>query len=89
MARLARVVIPNEAHHVTQRGNRRQTTFFRDDDYLFYLSLLAEWSSRYELAILAYCLMPNHVHLIVIPSNNLTIRLTHHATYIMTKCYSR
>ena len=43
MARLARVVIPGMPHHVTQRGNRRQETFFRDDDYQAYLDLMAEW----------------------------------------------
>jgi len=54
-------------HHVTQRGNRRQETFFCDDDYRAYLSLLVEWCRRYEMRLWAYCLMPNHVHLIVVP----------------------
>jgi len=40
MARLARVVVPGVAHHVTQRGNRRQQTFFTEDDYRAYLDLL-------------------------------------------------
>ena len=67
MARLARIVVPGMPHHVTQRGNRRQETFFRDDDYRAYLSLLVEWCRRYDTRVWAYCLMPNHVHLIVVP----------------------
>ena len=67
MARLARVVVPNCPHHITQRGNRRQKTFFCKDDYSAYLDLLVEWCGKYEVGIWAYCLMPNHVHLIVVP----------------------
>jgi len=60
-------VIPDRPHHVTQRGNRRQQTFFGDDDYRAYLALLGEWCGRHGMRIWAYCLMPNHVHLIVVP----------------------
>ena len=67
MARIARVVVPGLPHHVTQRGNRRMQTFFRQEDYLAYLSLAKEWCSRHGVAIWAYCLMPNHVHLIAVP----------------------
>ena len=67
MARMARVVIPGYPHHVTQRGNRRQRTFFCDDDYRAYLDLMAEWCDHCAVAVWAYCLMPNHVHLIVVP----------------------
>jgi putative transposase len=69
MARLARVVVPGVAHHVTQRGNRRQPTFFQEDDYRAYLELLGEWCGRCGVEVWAYCLMPNHVHLIVVPQN--------------------
>ena len=68
MARLARIVVPGMPHHVTQRGNRRQQTFFCDDDYRAYLSLLVEWCGRYDTRIWAYCLMPNHVHAILVPT---------------------
>jgi putative transposase len=54
-------------HHVTQRGNRRQQTFFCDDDYRAYLALLVEWCDLCGVAVWGYCLMPNHVHLIVVP----------------------
>src|SRR5512140_2761581 len=69
MARLARVVVPGYPHHVTQRGNRRQKTFLRKDDYTAYLELMAEWCGRCGVAVWAYCLMPNHVHLIVVPKS--------------------
>lgn len=67
MARIARVVVPGLPHHVTQRGVRRQTTFFSESDYESYLELMAEWCARCGVAIWAYCLMPNHVHLIAVP----------------------
>jgi putative transposase len=67
MGRLARVVVPGYPHHVIQRGNRRQETFFCDEDYRSYLELMAHWSRRCGLEIWAYCLMPNHVHLVVVP----------------------
>ena len=67
MARLARVVVPGVPHHVTQRGNRRQETFFGKADYRAYLELMAEWCERCAVEIWAYCLMPNHVHLIATP----------------------
>lgn len=67
MARLARVVVPGLPHHVTQRGNRRQQTFFSDDDYATYTVLLAESCAAAGVGVWAYCLMPNHVHLILVP----------------------
>ena len=67
MVRIARVVAPGTPHHVTQRGNRRQQTFFNEDDYRAYLDLMAEWCGRFGVEIWAYCLMPNHVHLIAVP----------------------
>ena len=69
MARLARVVVPGLPHHVTQRGNRRQTVFFSDDDYQAYRALLAEHCAAAGVAVWAYCLMPNHVHLILVPAD--------------------
>ena len=67
MARLARVVVPGMPHHVTQRGNRRQTTFFCEEDYAAYLELMSQWCGERGVEIWAYCLMPNHVHLIAVP----------------------
>jgi putative transposase len=67
MARIARVVAPGIPHHVTQRGNRRQQTFFNDEDYRAYLDLMSEWCIKFNVETWAYCLMPNHIHLIVLP----------------------
>ncbi len=67
MPRMARVVVPGCPHHVTQRGNRRQQTFFRDADYLTYLQIAAEALAEAGVEVWAYCLMPNHVHLIATP----------------------
>ena len=71
---MARVVVPGVPHHVTQRGNRRQTTFFQSGDYEYYKRLLAVWCSTSGVEIWAYCLMPNHVHLIVVPSTEDSLR---------------
>ena len=67
MARIARVVVPGYPHHVTQRGCRRQQTFFTADDYRYYLELLRHRKADAGISIWAYCLMPNHVHLVVVP----------------------
>lgn len=69
MARLARVVVPGYPHHITQRGNRRQQTFFCDEDYQEYIALMKEWCSRLGVSIWFYCLMPNHVHLVAVPQS--------------------
>ena len=68
MARLARVVIPGHPHHVTQRGNGRARTFFEDGDYALYRDLLAENCKAAGVEVWAWCLMPNHVHLVLVPS---------------------
>ncbi|MEO5347889.1 MAG: transposase [Magnetococcus sp. YQC-9] len=75
MARIARIVAPGLPHHVTQRGNRRQQTFFEEQDYQVYLDLMAEWCSRCGVEVWAYCLMPNHVHLIAVPRTEESLRL--------------
>ncbi len=67
MARLARVILPGYPHYITQRGNRRQDVFFREEDYLHYLELLKRWCGEENLEIWSYCPMTNHVHFIVTP----------------------
>ena len=67
MARLARVVIPGVAHHVTQRGNRRQPIFFSDEDRRAYLALLRLGLANADVSCLAWCLMENHVHMVLVP----------------------
>ena len=81
MARTARQVFPGEAHHVVQRGNRRQKVFFKEEDKQEYLNILGLNARLFKLQIWAYCLMDNHVHLIVVPedidSMTQTLSLTH------------
>jgi putative transposase len=67
MARIGRFVVPELPHHVTQRGNRRERVFFADADYELYGDLLREACAREGVAVWSYCLMPNHVHLILTP----------------------
>jgi putative transposase len=69
MARLARVVIPGRPHLVTQRGNGGARTFFGDDDYALYRDLLGKHCRAADVEVWAWCLMPNHVHLIMVPSD--------------------
>jgi len=76
LARLARLVIPGIPYHVTQRGNRRQQTFFEDGDFALYRDLLAKAAMRAGTEVWAYCLMPNHVHLIAVPSDEHGLRRT-------------
>ena len=68
MARLSRIVVPDLPHHVTQRGNRRQPLFVEPGDYALYRDLMAERCRANAVACWAYCLMPNHVHLILVPA---------------------
>jgi putative transposase len=74
MARLARLVVPGLPHHVTQRGNGRARTFFEDDDYALYRRLLARACAEANVEVWAWCLMPNHVHLILVPADEEGLR---------------
>jgi len=67
MGRIARAVAAGFPHHVTQRGNRRMQTFFGGEDYALYVALLSERCRELGVEVWAYCLMPNHVHLVVAP----------------------
>lgn len=67
MARIARIALEGIPYHITQRGNGRQQVFFDDFDYSLYLDWFAEYSADAGLRVWAYCLMPNHVHVIAVP----------------------
>lgn len=67
MSRVARIVVPGFAHHVTQRGNRRADVFETDDDRDAYLHFLTKYADKHGLEVWAYCLMTNHVHLVAVP----------------------
>jgi REP element-mobilizing transposase RayT len=69
MARIARVVVTDLPHHVTQRGNRRKPVLFKADDHRLYRRLVAVATRRASTAVWAYYLMANHVHLIATPAD--------------------
>lgn len=91
MPRRERIVIPGLPHHVTQRGGRRQDVFFSNDDRLQYLYLLKDNATRYGAQVLSYCLMTNHVHHLLVPleqdSLRWTLQMTHkrYADYMNAK----
>jgi putative transposase len=91
MARMARVVIPEYPRHVTQRGNRRQKTFFCNDDYRYYIELMSEFPLKSGTEVWAYCLVPNHVHLVMVPAEENGLRATlgeAHRRYTGRKSYN-
>lgn len=67
MPRMGRVTLPNYPHHVVQRGHNRQVVFAEASDYLRYLDTLAEFKAAFGVRVYAYCLMTNHVHLLLAP----------------------
>ncbi len=86
MVRSARIVIPGIAHHVTQRGNNKQAVFYDDIDRYRYCCWVNKYTRKYGLEILAYCLMKNHVHFIVVPEKEDSLYKTFHAIHL---CYTR
>jgi len=70
MPRIARIIAAGYPHHITQRGNNRATVFFDDEDRQTYLNLLLKYTRKYNVAIWAYCLMSNHVHLLAVPGTD-------------------
>jgi putative transposase len=68
MPRSLRLILPGVAVHIVQRGNDRAACFRRDSDYLVYLAHLRRLSEKYECSVHAYCLMTNHVHLLLTPA---------------------
>jgi putative transposase len=75
MTRLARVVLPGVVHHIAQRGVRSMDIFYRDKDRKEYLFLMNQQAERCGLHFVGYCLMTNHVHLLVIPEREDSLRL--------------
>jgi len=87
MPRIARVVAVGIPHHITQRGNYKQVIFRRDRDRTIYLSWLEEYSEKYSLKILAFCLMINHVHFIVIPETENALSKVFNITHMRYSQY--
>ncbi|MEO0438074.1 MAG: transposase [Pseudomonadota bacterium] len=73
MARMPRLVVPGYPHQLTQRGNRRMKTFSSDDHYRAYLELIVEHRADAGLSVWAYCLKPNHVHLVLVPDEEASL----------------
>ena len=69
MARLPRLIVPNQPHHVIQTGNNDQDIFLDADDYQAFLGWLRTAAKNYKVAVHAYVLMPNHLHLLVSPTD--------------------
>ena len=72
MPRMGRLVLPNYPHHVVQRGHNRQAVFAADEDYQRYLADLRELKNAFGVKVYAYCLMTNHVHLLLAPGEAIT-----------------
>jgi putative transposase len=70
MPRMGRIVLPNYPHHVVQRGHNRQVVFAVAEDYQRYLSDLRELKDAFGVKVYAYCLMTNHVHLLLAPGES-------------------
>ncbi|MGE8098598.1 transposase [Pseudomonas fluorescens] len=70
MPRMGRIVLPNYPHHVVQRGHNRQVVFAAVEDYQRYLADLRELKEVFGVRVYAYCLMTNHVHLLLAPSES-------------------
>ncbi len=76
MSRQSRVVAVGEPHHITQRGNNRQTVFRSDANQIFYLNTVRRLAREHGIDILGYCLMSNHVHVIAVPQHDHSLART-------------
>jgi len=70
MPRKARIFVPNYPHHIVQRGHNRMAVFVANEDFRFYLENLKEWKTKLGIKLYAWCLMTNHIHLIVEPGED-------------------
>jgi len=73
MPRKARIIVPDCPHHIVQRGHNRQVVFASDGDYQFYLNNLQEWKEKLGCQVYAFCLMTNHVHIIINPGKDVKV----------------
>jgi putative transposase len=87
MPRISRAVAVGYPHHLTQRGNYRQTVFAKAEDYGHYLELLGHYAQRHDLEIWAYCLMPNHVHLVGVPQAEDSLAKVFHCVHMLYSQY--
>ena len=87
MPRVSRAIAVGYPHHITQRGNYRQTVFAEEGDYSRYLELLAGFAPRYDLDIWAYCLMPNHIHIVGVPNSHDSLARTFNTVHMLYAQY--
>ena len=87
MPRIARIVAVGLPHHITQRGNYNQNVFLDDNDRKRYAYWIQEYSAKYGLSILSFCLMQNHVHFIVIPNRGDLLAKTLNAAHMRYSQY--
>lgn len=67
MPRSARILLENTSYHIIARGNQKQEVFFETVDYERYLQLLKKYKLKYHFKLYGYCLMNNHIHMIIDP----------------------
>lgn len=87
MPRISRAIAIGYPHHITQRGNYRQTVFAEKGDYDHYVELLAGFAPKYGLDIWAYCLMPNHVHFVAVPGREESLARTFNTVHMLYAQY--
>jgi putative transposase len=73
MRGITRLCAEGYPHHITQRGNNKETVFFTDEDRRFYLDALQRYKNTYGIRILAYCLMSNHIHILAVPERETSL----------------
>lgn len=73
MPRVARIIAPQYPHHITQRGNNRTDVFFDDEDKAVYLTVLSNYCKKWNVEVWAYCLMTNHVHIMAVPADEISL----------------
>lgn len=73
MARSQRILLPNAVHHVVNRGNRKKTIFHKRGDYCAFIAILQEACARFNMRLLAFCVMRNHWHLVVWPGEDVSL----------------
>ena len=87
MPRVSRAVAVGYPHHITQRGNYRQTVFAEVADYTRYVETLAVFAPKYGLDIWAWCLMPNHIHIVGVPGSQDSLARTFNTTHMLYSQY--
>ena len=81
MPRKARLLLKGVCYHIINRGNQKQNIFLEDLDYEKYLEILRHYKRKYRFKLYAYCLMPNHIHLILeVKDNNDLAKAMHGIT---------